>query len=41
MITGRKIWCPECRRWSDWIVDLLRVWLSEKAADRQVALVVH
>ncbi|MBM3849211.1 MAG: hypothetical protein FJ396_03295 [Verrucomicrobia bacterium] len=41
MITGRKIWCPECRRWSDWIVDLLRLWLSEKAADRQVALVVH
>lgn len=41
MITGRKIWCPECRRWSAWIVDLLRSWLREKAADRHVALVVR
>lgn len=41
MITGRKIWCPECRRWSAWIVDLLRSWLSEKAADRHVSLLVH
>ena len=41
MITGRKIWCPECRRWSAWIVDLLRSWLSEKAANRHVALVVR
>lgn len=41
LITGRKIWCPECRRWSAWIVDLLRLWLSEKAADRHVSLVVH
>jgi len=41
MITGRKHWCPECRRWSAWIVDLLRSWLSEKAADRHVSLVVR
>lgn len=41
MITGRKIWCPECRRWSAWIVDLLRSWLSEKAADRHVSLLIH
>lgn len=41
MITGRKHWCPECRRWSAWIVDLLRSWLSEKASDRHVSLVVR
>ena len=41
MITGRKIWCPECRKWSEWIVDLLRSWLREKAANRHVALVVR
>jgi hypothetical protein len=41
MITGRKHWCPECRKWSAWIVDLLRSWLSEKAAHRHVSLVVH
>lgn len=41
LITGRKHWCPECRKWSAWIVDLLRSWLSEKAADRHVSLVVR
>jgi hypothetical protein len=41
MITGRKHWCPECRRWSAWIVDLLRSWLSEKASNRHVSLVVR
>ena len=41
VITGRKHWCPECRKWSAWIVDLLRSWLSEKAADRHVSLVVR
>jgi hypothetical protein len=41
MITGRKHWCPECRKWSAWIVDLLRSWMSEKAAHRHVSLVVR
>ncbi len=41
VITGRKHWCPECRKWSAWIVDLLRSWLSEKAANRHVSLVVR
>ena len=41
VITGRKHWCPECRKWSAWIVDLLRSWLSEKAAYRHVSLVVR
>jgi hypothetical protein len=41
MITGRKHWCPECRKWSAWIVDLMRSWMSEKAAHRHVSLVVH
>ncbi len=41
MITGRKHWCPECRKWSDWIVDLLRSWMSEKAGHRHVSLVVR
>ena len=41
MITGRKHWCPECRKWSAWIVDLLRSWMSEKAGHRHVSLVVH
>ena len=40
-LTGRKHWCPECRRWSAWIVYLLRSWLSEKASDRHVSLVVR
>jgi len=41
MITGRKHWCPECRKWSAWIVDLLRSWMSEKAGHRHVSLVVR
>ena len=41
VITGRKHWCPECRRWSAWIVDLLRSWMSEKAGHRHVSLVVR
>ena len=41
MITGRKHWCPECRKWSAWIVDLLRAWMSEKAGHRHVSLVVR
>jgi hypothetical protein len=40
-MTGRKIWCPECRRWEAWIVDLLRTWIGERAAGRRVALVVR
>ena len=41
MITGRKHWCPECRKWSAWIVDMLRSWMSEKAGHRHVSLVVR
>ena len=41
MITGRKHWCPECRKWSAWIVDMLRSWMSEKAGRRHVSLVVR
>ena len=41
MITGRKHWCPECQKWSAWIVDMLRSWMSEKAGHRHVSLVVR
>lgn len=40
-ITGRKNWCPECRRLEAWIVDLLRTWFGERAGGRRVALVVR
>jgi hypothetical protein len=40
-ITGRKHWCPECRRWEAWLLDLLRAWFGEHAAGRRVALLVR
>jgi hypothetical protein len=40
-ITGRKHWCPECRRWEAWLLDLLNAWFGEHAAGRRVALLVR
>jgi hypothetical protein len=40
-ITGRKIWCPECRRWEAWILDQIQTWFGERASGRRVALLVR
>jgi hypothetical protein len=40
-ITGRKIWCPECRRWEAWLLDQIQTWFGEHATGRRVALLVR
>lgn len=40
-ITGRKHWCPECRKWEEWLLDLLRSWFGQRASGRRVSLLIR
>lgn len=40
-ITGRKHWCPECRKWEEWLLDLLRSWFGQHASGRRVSLLIR